>query len=192
MPTQKPTRLQELRTALDRATAEGNDALVAELSLVRHAVQGKNSPLSLVPLLETATSRITQAFVAEVLGDAGDERVLKPLMRAAAHPANVRYTSRLLLACARYDCSAHLAFFVRFLLTRAEADEGMMCAMEVIEAMKGPFVPATVKRAIAQLLRPKQLLLPGDTQAELFRVQAAYSLLDTYFGQVDQDWKKGL
>jgi len=55
-------------------------------------------------------------------------------MRAAAHPANAPHTSRLLLACARYDCSAHLAFFVRFLLTRAEADEGMMCAMEVIEA----------------------------------------------------------
>ncbi|WP_135399204.1 hypothetical protein [Hymenobacter metallicola] len=143
-------------------------------------------------MLETATSRITQAFVAEVLGAAGDKRVLKPLMRAVAHPANVRYTSQLLWACSRYDCSAHLAFFVRFLLTRAEADEGMMWAMAVIENMKGPFAPAAVKRAIAQLLRPKQQLLSADTQAELFRVQAAYALLDRYFGQVDQDWKKEL
>ncbi|WP_126546988.1 hypothetical protein [Hymenobacter amundsenii] len=61
--------------------------------------------------------------------------------------------------------------------------------MEVIEAMKGPFAPVAVKRAIAQLLRPTQTLLAGDTQAELFRVQAAYALLDTYFGQVDRDWK---
>lgn len=189
MPARKPTRLQELRTAIDRATAEGNDALAAELSQVRHAVRTKADPLALVPLLEASTSYITKAFVAEVLGAAGDVRVLKPLMRAAAHPANVRHTSWFLLACARYDCSAHLAFFVRFLLTRAEADEGMLSAMEVIEAMNGPFAPAAVKRAIAQLLRPTHPLLAGDTQAELFRVQAAYALLDTYFGQVDHDWK---
>ncbi|WP_126546989.1 hypothetical protein [Hymenobacter amundsenii] len=117
MPARKPTRLQELRTAIDRANAEGNDALAAELSQVRHAVRTKADPLALVPLLETSTSYITKAFVAEVLGAAGDVRVLQPLMRAAAHPANVRHTSWFLLACARYDCSAHLAFFVRFLLT---------------------------------------------------------------------------
>ena len=129
----------------------------------------------MVPLLDTATSQITKSFVAEVLGAAGDERVLKPLMRAAAHPANVRHTSWYLLACARYDCSAHLAFFVRLLLTRTDADEGMLCAMEVIEAMKGSFAPAAVKSAIARLLRPKQPLLAGDKQAELLRCRLPMS-----------------
>jgi hypothetical protein len=189
MPRRTPTKLQELRTALDQANAEGNAALAAELLQVRHAVQGKTSALSLVPLLDTATSQLTKSFVAEVLGAAGDVRVLKPLMRAVAHPANVRYTSGYLLACARYDCSAHLAFFVRFLVTRPDADEGMLSAMEIIEALKGPFAPAVVKGAIARLLRPKQPLLAEDKQAELLRVQAAYALLDTYFDQVDQDWK---
>lgn len=189
MPRRKPTTLQELRTALAQAHAEGNDALAAELYQVRQTVQRKSSPLELVPLLDTATSQITKSFIAEVMGAAGDTRALKPLMRAVSHPANVHYTSWFLLACARYDCSAHLAFFVRFLLTRAEADEGMLCAMEVIEAMKGPFEPTAVKSAIARLLRPKQPLLASDKQAELFRVQAAYALLDTYFNQVDQDWK---
>ena len=189
MPRRKPTTLQELRTELDKANAGGNDALAAELAQIRQAAQGKTSPLSLAPLLDTATSQITKSFVAQILGAAGDVRVLKPLMRAAAHPANVRYTSWYLLACARYDCSAHLAFFVRFLLTRAEADEGMLCAVEVIEAMKGPFVPAVVKSAIARLLRPTQPHLALDKQAELFRVQAAHALLDTYFDQVDHDWK---
>lgn len=64
---------------------------------------------------------------------------------------------------------------MRLLLTRTDADEGMLCAMEVIKAMKGPFAPATVKSAIARLLRPKQPLLAGDKQAELIRVQAPMS-----------------
>jgi hypothetical protein len=143
----------------------------------------------LVPLLETSTSHITKTFIAEVLGAARDVRVLKPLMRAVAHPANRRHTSWYLLACARYDCSAHLAFFVRFLLTRSEADEGMLSAMEVIEAMQGPFVPKVVKGTIARLLRPTQPLLALDSQAELIRVQAAYSLVDKYLTQVDKGWK---
>jgi hypothetical protein len=191
MPRRKPTTLQELRIALDQANAEGNDALAAELSQIRHAVQGKTSPLTLVPLLDTAASQITKSFVAEVLGAAGDVRVLKPLMRAAVNPANTNYTARYLLACARYDCSAHLAFFVRFLLTRPEADESMLSAMEVIEAMKGPFAPVAVKGAITRLLHPKgqARALANDSQAELFRVQAAYALLDKYFDQVDQAWK---
>lgn len=60
-----------------------------------------------------------------MMGAAGDARVLKPLRQAVASPANGQHTSWFLLACARYDCSAHLSFFVRFLLTRTEADEGM-------------------------------------------------------------------
>ena len=171
------------------ATAEGNEALAAELNLVRHAVQTKADLLTLVPLLKTATNQITHSFVAEVLGAAGDVRVIKPLMKAAAHPANTHHTSWYLLACARYDCSAHLAFFVRFFLTRPEADEGILCAVEVIEAMKGTFVPGAFKGAIARLLRPTQPLLAGDRQAESFRVQAAYALRNTYFDQVDHDWK---
>jgi hypothetical protein len=189
MTRRKPTLLQQLRTSLDNANAEGNDALAAELSQVRHAVQRKSSPLDLVPLLDTATSPITKSFIAEIMGVASDARVLKPLMQAAASPANVRYTSWFLLACARYDCSAYLPFFVRFLLTRVEADEGMLSALEVIQGMKGPFEPATVKGAVARLLRPKQQLLALDKQAELFRVQAAHALLDTYFDQVNHDWK---
>lgn len=189
MPYQKPTLFQQLLTAFDKASVEGDNALVAELSLVRHAVQRKSSPLDLGPLLGTATSQITKSFIAEIMGAAGDARVLKPLMQAVASPANVRHTSWFLLACARYDCSAHLSFFVRFLLTRTEADEGMLSALEVIQGMKGPFEPAAVKSAIARLLRPKQPLLVLDKRAELFRVQAAHALLDAYFDQVDGDWK---
>jgi hypothetical protein len=191
MPRRKPTLRQELRTAFDKANAEGHDLLAAELSQVRHTVQDKSSPLDLAPLLKSATSQITKSFIAEVMGAAGDARVLKPLMQAAASPVNVHHTSWFLLACARYDCSAHLPFFVRFLLTRAAADEGILSAMEVIQGMKGPFKPAVVKSAITQLLRSKHPLLALDKRAELFRVQAAHALLDTYLDQVDHDWKSG-
>jgi hypothetical protein len=191
MTRRKPTLRQQLRTSLGKAHVEGNDALAAELSQVQHAVQRKSSPLDLVPLLDTATSQITKSFIAEMMGAAGDARVLKPLMRAAASPVNVRHTSWFILACARYDCSAYLTFFVQFLLTRREADEGMLSALEVIQGMKGPFEPAAVKRAIARLLRPKQPSLALDKQAELFRVQAAHALLNTYFDQVDHEWKTG-
>jgi hypothetical protein len=191
MPPRKPTLRQELRTAFDKANAEGHDLLAAELSQVRHAVEDKSSPLDLAPLLESATSQITKSFIAEVMGAAGDVRVLKPIMQAAASPVNAHHTSWFLLACARYDCSAYLPFFVRFLLTRAEADEGMLSAMEVVQGMKGPFKPAVVKSAIAQLLRPKHPLLALNKRAELFHVQAAHALLDTYLDQVDHDWKSG-
>ncbi|MDB5270761.1 MAG: hypothetical protein JWP58_3801 [Hymenobacter sp.] len=75
---------------------------------------------------------------------------------------------------------------MRFLLTRPEANESRLSASEVIKAMKGPLEPAADKGAIAQLLRPKLRNEELDTQAELFRVQAAHALLDTCF---DQEWK---
>lgn len=187
----KPTLRRQLRTSLEEAHVEGNNALVAELSQVQYVVQRKGNPLDLAPLLNTAISQFTKSFIAEMMGAAGDARVLKPLMRAVVSPANVRHTSWFLLSCARYDCSACLTFFLRFLLTRAKADEGMLSALEVIQGMKGPFAPATVKGAIARLLRPKQSLLISDKQAELFRVQAAHALLDMYFDQVNHDWKTG-
>ncbi|ALW85920.1 hypothetical protein AUC43_12930 [Hymenobacter sedentarius] len=189
MPRRKLTILQELRAAIDKANAEGKDVLAAELSQIRHAVRGKTSPLALVPLLDTATSQITKSFVSIVLGAAKDVRVLKPLMRAAVNPANTNYAAWYLWACARYDCSAYLSFFVRFLLTCPEANEAMLSASEVIKAMKGPFAPAAVKGAIARLLRPKLRLEELESQAEFFRVQAAYALLDTYYDQVDHEWK---
>jgi hypothetical protein len=86
--------------------------------------------------------------------------------------------------CARYDCSAHQGFFVRFFSTRAEADENMLSALEVIQGMKGPFKPAVVKGAMTRR-RSKQPLPALDKQAELFRVQAARARLDTYFDQLD-------
>lgn len=99
MTRRKPTLLQQPRTSFKKANAQGNDALAAELSQVQHAVQRKSSPLDLVPLLNTATSQITKSFIAEIMGAAGDVRVLKPLMQAAASPANVRrwFLARALL-----------------------------------------------------------------------------------------------
>ncbi|MEJ7662499.1 MAG: hypothetical protein WKG07_24505 [Hymenobacter sp.] len=68
---------------------------------------------------------------------------------------------------------------MRFLLTRPEADESMLSAMEVIKAMKGPFMPAAVPKVPLPGLHPKQQFGALDKQAELFRVQAAFALLDT-------------
>jgi hypothetical protein len=121
--------LPQLRTSLKKANAEENDALAVELSQVQPAVQRRSSPLDLVPLLNTATSPITKSFIADIMGAAGDARVLKTLMQAAASPADVRHTLWFLLVCARYNCSAYLPFFVRFLLTRVEADEDMLSAL---------------------------------------------------------------
>ena len=147
----------------------------------------------LLALLKQASGHVTTHYLAQLLGMARDPRVLRPLMRAAVNPANAGYNARYLWACAEYDCSTHLPFFVRFLLTHPEADESMLAAVTAIEAMKGPFAPAAVKKAIIRLLDAKRRAVAAPSEpllTELFLVQAAYALLDKYFDRVDQDVKK--
>jgi hypothetical protein len=194
MPTKKSTNLQELRRLFRQAKAEGNEELLAELELILTALHKPRQVGIgiLANLLNKATSHVTKHYIAGVLGAAKDVRVLKFLIRAATQPENRGYTANYFWACAHYDCTSYLPFFVRFLLECEDPGEAMVACVAVIEAMEGPFIPAVVKRFIAKLLQRKQPLLPSDLQlqSEVFIIQAGYALLDKYFDQVDKEWKK--
>ncbi|OUJ70010.1 hypothetical protein [Hymenobacter crusticola] len=142
-------------------------------------------------MLQRATSHVTKHYIAEAFGAAQDPRVVPVLIRAAKLPLNQDYNATYFWACEHYDCSAYLPFFVQFLLQSQDAGEAMMACVAVIEAMKGPFTSPLVKRAITKLLQERRPAMVGELQAQhaLFRTQAAYALLDTYFDQVNQAWK---
>jgi hypothetical protein len=193
MPTKKSTNLQELRRLFRRAKAEGNQELLAELELVLTALHKPRQVAItvLAKLLNQANSHVTKHYIAGVLGAAREVQVLKALMRAATKPENRGYNADYFWACAHYDCTPYLPFFVRFLLGCEDPGEAMLACVAVIEAMEGPFIPTVVKRYIAKLLQRKQPLLPSDLQlqSEVFIIQAGYALLDKYFDQVDKEWK---
>ncbi|RFP64333.1 hypothetical protein D0N36_14860 [Hymenobacter lapidiphilus] len=67
----------------------------------------------------------------------------------------------------------------------------MVACMTVIEEMQGPFGSEVVTKVIPKLLRRKRSHLEPELQKqdELFTIQAAYTLLDKYFSQVDTIWK---
>lgn len=195
MAYRKKTPIQQIYMSLREAKAERDEVLVAELQQLLQAVLEPNGPTvsRLLTLLRHTTCPAATHCLAQLLGTAGDVRVLRPLMQAAVNPVHAGFHARFLWACAEYDCTAYLSFFVRFLLTHPDADESMLAAVTVIEAMQGPFPPKVVKNAIIRLLDPngRAKATPFEPLlTELFLVQAAYALLDKHFDRVDQDVKK--
>ena len=112
-------------------------------------------------------------------------------MKAALAPENENYNSVYFWNCSEYDCTAHLNFFVKFLLESKDPGESMVACMTVIEEMQGPFDSEVVTKVIPKLLLRKRSHLEPKLQKqdELFTIQAAYALLDKYFSQVDAIWK---
>ncbi|WP_229728822.1 hypothetical protein [Hymenobacter glacieicola] len=68
--------------------------------------------------------------------------------------------------------------------------EAMLACVDVIEAMQGPFEPQSLKRNVCRLLNHHHPVVDSSMQLqhELFRTQAAYTLLGKYFTQVDKQW----
>jgi len=193
MSNKKQTPLQQIRQSLHKANAESNVALAEELQQILQALQHpwpKALPL-LSKLLLKSSNQVTKHHVADIFGLAKDPRVLKLLMRAATAPENSNHSSNFLWPCAAYDCTAHLTFFVRFLLQRQDPGEAMVACLDVIEEMKGPFDAVIVKRCINKLLQRNRNAIPPawQLQDEVITTQAAYALLDKYFEQIDTAWK---
>ena len=112
-------------------------------------------------------------------------------MNAAIAPDNNNYNSTFIWPCAKYDCTKYLNFFVNYISKNDEPNEAMLACVDVIEEMKGPFEPNSLKRNVRTLLSSNKASVRDEFRAlrELLRTQAAYALLDKYFGQVDKECK---
>ena len=189
----KKTLLQQLRQSVSEAKVENDLALQKELQQVAEAIKQPwtDAFRVLSVLLQNAKSHVTKHYIADIFGQARDSRVLKPLMQAALVPENANYNSVYFWNCSEYDCTAHINFFVKFLLESEDPGESMVACMKVIETMQGPFKSAIVIRNITKLLgRNRSHLEPEfQKQDELFTVQAAYALTGEYFNQIDAYWK---
>ena len=189
----KRTTLQQLKDSLKKAAQENDVVLQAELKQILVTLQQSWHHAFKVQadLLRNATSHITKHFIADIFGAAKDSKVLKPLMKAALAPENENHNSVYFWNCSKYDCTAHLKFFVKFLLDSEDPGESMVACMTVIEEMQGPFNYQVVTKVIPRLLRRIRSHLEAELQKqdELFTIQAAYALLDKYFSQVDAIWK---
>ncbi len=177
-----------------RKEAEPNSVLSAELETVRinlekprrHAITG------LIRLLKTSLHQDTKWFIGRVFGAAKDERVIRPLMRAALAPENENYNSNFIWPLENYDCTQYLNFFVQFMLKCEDPGEAMLACSYVISAMKGPFNPSVVKKNIRKLLG--RSILPADSdpqmalQSEHFKMSAADDLMSKYFLQVAREY----
>ena len=193
MPPKPSLFLRQLRRSLRQAQGADNPLLVAELQqvLVTWQQPWVHAFPQFTRLLQRATSHITKHYIAEAFGAAQDPRVVPVLIRAAKQPENSEYNAPYFWACEHYDCSAYLPFFVRFLLQSQDPGEAMVACAAVIEAMKGPFAPPLVKRAITKLLQGRRPAIVAELQVqhEVFMTQAACALLDTYLDQVNEAWK---
>ncbi|RTQ46503.1 hypothetical protein EJV47_21350 [Hymenobacter gummosus] len=195
MATKRLTHRQRAQQYLREAKAAGNAALAEEFGQVLHELeQPRKKAVGLLMKRLAATPHFeTKYFISRLFETVQDERVLRPLMRAIADPANAGYTANFIWACSAYDCTRHLPFFVRLLLHSTDPGEPVVACLHVLDYMQGPFEPATLKRCVAQLLRRNGPRLVTDStlylQDELFTTQAAHILLDKYFTQVDKAYK---
>ena len=189
----KKTILQQLKSSIGEAKAEKDVVLQEELQQITAAIQQPwtNTLRALSKLLQQANSHVTKHYIAEIFGEANDLKVLKPLMHAALAPENENYNASYFWACSKYDCSAYISFFVKYLLKSQDPGESMLACVTVIEEMQGPFETDTINRSITKLLQRNRGIIPTELQGmdELFTVQAAYALLDKYFDQIDAIWK---
>lgn len=192
MSVRRLTNQEQLRKMLKEAMP--GSVLQAELSAVQVAIikPRRQGVTDLIKLLKSSTQRETQWFIGKVFGTAKDERVIRPLMKAAQDPANENYQTRFLWPLEHYDCTQHLNFFVDFMLKCEDPSESMLACFYVIAAMKGPFEATVVKRNIRKLLRPTPPLPEQDMalQSEHFKMSAADYLMSAYFLQIGRQYHK--
>ncbi|HEX8659296.1 MAG TPA: hypothetical protein VF690_17285 [Hymenobacter sp.] len=165
--------------------AEPSSALSAELEVVRISLKKANNQAipELIKLLKSSSEHKTKCLIGAILGDAKDERVVRPLIRAVQQPENKNYSCNFLWPLEKYDCTKHLNFFVNTLLKYDEAGEAVWACVEIIRAMKGPFEPQVARRNIRKLLAEPKPSLEAETRAELaaFRLEAADYIMAKYF-----------
>ncbi|RAK65143.1 hypothetical protein [Hymenobacter edaphi] len=195
MAKKQQTHRQRAQQYLREAQAAGNTALAGEFAQVLLEIEQRKAQAigRLMKRLLATPHFETKYFISRVFEKAQDERVLRPLMKAIADPANEGYAASFIWACSAYDCTRYLPFFVRVLLRSTDPDESVVACLEVLDNMKGPFEPVVLKRCVAQLLKRQgpQLVPEADLHPldELLTTQAAYMLLDKYFTQVDRAYK---
>ncbi|MGY3088746.1 hypothetical protein ACVWYF_001786 [Hymenobacter sp. UYAg731] len=184
------THGQQLRKMQKEAAPDS--ALSRELEALRIAIEKpRNKAIAeLIKLLKSSLQRETQWFIGKVFSTAKDERVIKPLIRAAQAPENENYSSNFIWPLEKYDCTRYLDFFVKFMLESEDPNESVLACSYVIEAMKGPFKPIVVKKNIRKLLGKSKPQAEPDMElmAEHFRMSAADALMSKYFLQVAKEF----
>lgn len=187
----KKAHLTDLRESIAQAALTGNTAQHDILLPLLECWKKQQSFRSFAPLLEDSSDRVVHFFVADAFAFANDEKLLKPLMKAAVAPVNRNYSATYIWPCGKYDCTKHLSFFVNFMTKCVDPGEAMVACLEVFEAMNGPFKPNNLKANVRRLLMQSNPALEDSLEAqhELFRTQAAYTLLDKYYSQIDAEWR---
>lgn len=143
----------------------------------------KQAVTALLQLLKPTLHQETKWFITKVLESIGDERIIKPMMKAAQAPENSKVSSLFLWPLTKYDCTKHLAYFVNHIVKLEEPGEAMMVCIMIIRAMKGPFEPALARKSIRKLLAETKVPADDETklQTEAFRLEAADFIMAKYF-----------
>ena len=138
MSKRRLTNLEQLRKML--RAAEAGSLLHSELLAVQEILgkTGSQAVAKLLKLLAVLTQREAQWFVARVLGTAKDQRVIRPLLRAALAPENSTHRCNFLWPLENYDCTNYAEPLAKLLLSRLDYDEVAWACVEIIRAMKGP------------------------------------------------------
>lgn len=183
MSKRRLTNREQLRKMLKEA--EQGSILHSELLIVSASLNfpRQKAVSELLKLLTAFTQRETQWFIARVLGKAKDQRVIRPLLRAALAPKNTGYSCDFLWPLTRYDCTQYAGQVVRLLLSQADYGEAAIACVEIIRAMKGPFEPLIARRLLRQLFAEadKDVALNSRTALYAFRLEAAEHIEAIYF-----------
>ena len=183
MSKRRLTHREQLRKMLREA--EPNSVLSAELEVVQTSLEKprRQAITELIRLLRLSTNRDTQWFITNVLETAKDERVIRPLLRAAQAPENDGYSANYLWALMKYDCTKHLDSLVKLISGYDEPGEPMMVCNQVIRAMKGPFEPVIARKNIRKLLAESRMPIDAEMklQSEALKLEAADFIMVSYF-----------
>lgn len=147
---------------------------------------------ALIKFLTPDLQHSTKWFIAQVFEKIRDERIIRPMMRAAAAPENDGYRANFLWPLLKYDCTEHLKFFTDFIVTLPNPAEAMMVAVMIIREMKGPFESAVARSCIRKLLAEVKTPTSAEwkLQTEAFRLEAADYIITKYFNQMRQAYWK--
>lgn len=192
MSKRRLTNSEQLRKLLKEN--QSDSTLIAELKAVEIII-GNPRHLAVPALIKFLTpdlQHLTKWFIAQVFEKIRDERIIRPMMRAAIAPANDGYRANFLWPLLKYDCTEHLKFFANFIVTVRNPTEAMMVAVMIIREMKGPFEPAVARICIRKLLAEVKMPLEAEwkLQTEAFRLEAADFIMAKYFNQMRQAYWK--
>jgi hypothetical protein len=183
MSKQKLTHKERLRQMIE--AAEADPILSVELIAVQECI-AKPKPqvvTALLKLLKPSLHQSTKWFITMVLETIKDDRIIRPMLKAAKAPENATCRSFFLWPLTNYDCTKHLAFFADFIVSLHEPNEAMMVAIMIVRAMKGPFEPAIARKSIRKLLVEVKNPMPAEwkIETEAYRLEAADFIMAKYF-----------